>query len=938
MIVIYDSKETSFSSLGLGILKDFKSNPLITEELKGSFILEFDYAKEGFLSDKLVEGNLIKTNHQIFRIKSITKSMSDSDKISILAQQYFQYDMSSNFLEDVAPTNLNAQSAISWLLSKAKTSNNFEVNGDCTFSSSARYVRKNVIDAIYTADNCIFKRFGGEPEFKLNKVFIHSKRGKDNGFSIRKRKNLKGIEFNLDFSTVVTKILPQGNDELLLDDLYVVSSKLNDYYQPFYKKIDFNIGMDEETTEVEAKEKLKSAAEKLFETGIDIPEISIKIDFIELSKCVEYEKYKNLETCSLGDTVKVIVPEFNINTSVRVVKTVFDVLLNRFVQLELGTIKKNIVTSQKDTINNIKNTLENPTSILSMAKNQASDIINHPFGGNLFIDKTNGRLYLMDTKDPKTAKNVWQWSLGGLGYSKNGINGPYDLAITQDGKIVADFITTGKLNTNVIEGYESLITTVKSIKNLTDYIKTKQETSSIELLKTPDSTGAINKLSIKNFNLQTLYPDMAYPSDYTYPGVLNFYTLIISNEKVVYSPSLPTANNQTELYNVGGISGKFYRCVDNVWTEETKLDNIKFIYINSPFPLQTLTTTMGDHVYDELIFEDNQVSIIQRLDYDEENNLEVLEKPVTYNLGEMLVPTFETNTYITMKYWTNLNYECTYIEKNEFTSSFTTKNETNALISITNEINLKVENKCGKDDVVNQLNISKDLIEIKGNRFVLDADNIKIDKFGNILLSNGAKVLGEYGLLSSIIVESNIMSRSFIGGNMILPMGYSQYEETSSGSITTIKDSLQLQFTIPKGFKIMSAFILLEHMPTKYKDGTTLKYTGTSKNLKLYRATNYSAGTFVMDITRYVTNNSEINYSEVPNAFGVSGFSGSSSGYTSKQSINIKDFITTSDTEDSFNMFKIETSNSLVTSLAAMYQNTGACKATLMIMGYSSFE
>lgn len=479
---------------------------------------------------------------------------------------------------------------------------------------------------------------------------------------------------------------------------------------------------------------------------------------------------------------------------------------------------------------------------------------------------------------------------------------------------------------------------VKKVDDLTDYIKTKQGTTSIELLKTPDSTGAINKLSIKNFNLQTLYPDMAYPSDYTYPGVLNFYTLIISNEKVIYSPSLPTANNQTELYNVGGISGKFYRCIDNVWTEETNLDNIKFIYINSPFPLQTLTTTMGDPVYDELIFEDNQVSIIQRLGYDKENNLEVLEKPVTYNLGEMLVPTFETNTYITMKYWTNLNYECTYIEKNAFTSNFSTKNETNAIISITDGINLKVENKCGKDEVVNQLNISKEEILIEGNRFILNADNLKIDKFGNILLSNGAKVLGEYGLLSSIIVESNIMSRSFIGGNMILPMGYSQYEETSSGSITTIKDSLQLQFTIPKGFKIMSAFILLEHMPTKYKDGTTLKYTGTSKNLKLYRATNYSAGTFVMDITRYVTNNSEINYSEVPNAFGVNGFSGSSSGYTSKQSINIKDFITTSDTEDSFNMFKIETSNSLVTSLAAMYQNTGACKATLMIMGYSSFE
>ncbi len=478
---------------------------------------------------------------------------------------------------------------------------------------------------------------------------------------------------------------------------------------------------------------------------------------------------------------------------------------------------------------------------------------------------------------------------------------------------------------------------VKKVDDLSDFTKTKQSETFIELSNTPNSNGAINKLSIKNFNLQTLYPNMAYPSDYTYPGVLNFYTLIISNEKVIYNPSLPTANNQTELYNVGGISGKFYRCIDNEWIEETKLDNVKELYINSPIPLQTYTS--GDEtIYDEMVIEDNKLSIIQRLGYDTDNNLCVLDKEIKWDLDKFEFPTFEGNTYITMKYFTNLTYECTYIEKNAFTSNFSTKNETNVIISITDEINLKVENKCGKDDVVNQLNISKDLIEIKGNRFVLDADNVKIDKFGNIILSNGAKVLGEYGLLSSIIVESNIMSRSFIGGNMILPMGYSQYEETSSGSITTIKDSLQLQFTIPKGFKIMSAFILLEHMPTKYKDGTTLKYTGTSKNLKLYRATNYSAGTFVMDITRYVTNNSEINYSEVPNAFGVSGFSGLSSGYTSKQSINIKDFITTSDTEDSFNMFKIETSNSLVTSLAAMYQNTGACKATLMIMGYSSFE
>lgn len=48
MLVLYTSKATSFSNLGLGILKDLKSDPLITEELNGSFILEFEYIKKWF--------------------------------------------------------------------------------------------------------------------------------------------------------------------------------------------------------------------------------------------------------------------------------------------------------------------------------------------------------------------------------------------------------------------------------------------------------------------------------------------------------------------------------------------------------------------------------------------------------------------------------------------------------------------------------------------------------------------------------------------------------------------------------------------------------------------------------------------------------------------------------------------------------------------------
>ncbi|MDK6474588.1 phage tail spike protein, partial [Aerococcus urinae] len=49
---------------------------------------------------------------------------------------------------------------------------------------------------------------------------------------IRDRKDLTGFESAIDFSTVVTRILPVGYDGLLLPELYVDSPKLGDYVVP----------------------------------------------------------------------------------------------------------------------------------------------------------------------------------------------------------------------------------------------------------------------------------------------------------------------------------------------------------------------------------------------------------------------------------------------------------------------------------------------------------------------------------------------------------------------------------------------------------------------------------------------------------------------------------------------------------------------------------
>ena len=58
---------------------------------------------------------------------------------------------------------------------------------------------------------------------------------------------------------------------------------------------------------------------------------------------------------------------------------------------------------------------------------------------------------IMNTNDILTATKVWRWNMGGLGYSSTGYNGTYGTAITQNGEIVANYITTGTLNASLAE-------------------------------------------------------------------------------------------------------------------------------------------------------------------------------------------------------------------------------------------------------------------------------------------------------------------------------------------------------------------------------------------------------------------------------------------------------------------------------------------------------
>lgn len=110
-------------------------------------------------------------------------------------------------------------------------------------------------------------------------------------------------------------------------------------------------------------------------------------------------------------------------------------------------------------VTHITQQVENPNSPFRQQQQTAMDLATGWITGNkggyvIFHRNESGQpdeILVMDTPSIATAKNVWRWNSSGLGFSSSGYNGPYTTAITQDGAISADFITTGTLNADIVK-------------------------------------------------------------------------------------------------------------------------------------------------------------------------------------------------------------------------------------------------------------------------------------------------------------------------------------------------------------------------------------------------------------------------------------------------------------------------------------------------------
>lgn len=431
LISVYNKATTNFNNNGLVVLAEAET-ALITEELNGLYELELTYPIDSRGKwEYLIEGNIIKADEQLFRIYRKKKT---SNKLGIVVNaRHIFYDLLDNFLEDVRPTDKTASQALNIILSGTQYANSFTATSDIAGTNTAYFIRKNPIEAIM-GDEGIIDNWGGELYRNNFLIDLQYRRGADRGVLITYGKNLTGIEEELDIDTVITRIYPVGNEELTLPEKYIDGPNINAYEKPKIRVVEFD---------ADTVEDLRALATEYINSGVDIPNVNYKVNFIELSRTEQYKDFAILERVYLGDTVTIRHSKLGISLKARAIKYRKDALTGRYLEIELGAFRQTTAQTTNTIIKDIASVATSTQNYAQTLVNQATEEINQSLGG--YVLKRENELLIMDTADPNTAVKLWRWNSGGLGYSATGYNGPYQTAITADGKIIATMVKTGIL-------------------------------------------------------------------------------------------------------------------------------------------------------------------------------------------------------------------------------------------------------------------------------------------------------------------------------------------------------------------------------------------------------------------------------------------------------------------------------------------------------------
>lgn len=478
--ILYAKNASSFDNNGIGVLKDAVSC-VVTEERNGAYTLTLKYPLSGNWYGEIKEGSIVKakanetSDPQLFRIE---KSSKPAKGIVTFSANHISYDLSGLPLMSLSLEDTTAAAAMTAGFAACPIQHNFNAWSDKAILKDIEIASPRSLRSFIGGQaGSILEQYAGELEFDNFTVKLHVNRGSDNGVSIAYGKNLTDAKQEQNIESCYTHLCPFAiktvdtyNDDGEIIDQEEVTVKLTEdvialtdphnigHSRALILDMTDQFDEDEEITEAALRTKANAY---IASHELGTPEVNITVSFIQIWDTPEYKDFAALERVRLCDTVTVRFEALGIDTKAKIIKTVYDSLNERYTSLTIGSAK----ASLSDTFKAIEEKLDEEERATNDNKKASDVALNNAIieatnkitgnaGGYVVLHPANypSEILIMNTNDISTATKVWRWNSSGLGYSSTGYNGTYGLAMTIDGSIVADYITTGTLSAITVSG------------------------------------------------------------------------------------------------------------------------------------------------------------------------------------------------------------------------------------------------------------------------------------------------------------------------------------------------------------------------------------------------------------------------------------------------------------------------------------------------------
>lgn len=241
----------------------------------------------------------------------------------------------------------------------------------------------------------------------------------------------------------------------------------------------------------------------------------------------------------------------------------------------------------------------------------------------------------------------------------------------------------------------------------------------------------------------------------------------------------------------------------------------------------------------------------------------------------------------------------------------------------------------GGSTVINGANITTGVINT--DNVTIGNGNVQLDEDG-LKLKNGAKVVGENGLMNTYLFTNN--EYSFCGFEGDDPVGWN--------NTSVIKKGTNIIFNIPEGLKITSAKVILFHTPalaggTIYNESSSITQNfsvwGYCRNLKLYKVSNINSRQFEYDLASELRESDDTKYVEISGAFGTKGWTATVPNNTTHSTEKVTSIDIKSNISTGLNEFAIFSGDEAKPSLNAqdIASRSAFIYAMLKIDGYMSY-